>query len=339
MVEFEFNGKKASEYGVIVTKIDNNDDLESRSLILGSKNKYRARENHFGAQYDGNYVFDVTFVKDPCKKDYLPWLENSIENGKTYSTLVYPESPSIKYDSDSKLNILTYPSSFDVSITNGTLISEHSDYFNSNDISTLNGWLTSPQYPKLIKITSDDDDDEFFFSDDIEFFGTVTAVKTEKNDRPYQITYTVTCDSPYGYSPEKTTDKISSTNETPTAFHLYNNSDCINEYVYPILKITPYGNYDGEMILKNSSDDNKTLKLNFKNYPYGNDTICMDCKNLKLYRENNGEVTFGDLGITENNISDIYWLRLAYGRNEITISGDILVQIIYREPRKTGAYL
>ena len=64
----------------------------------------------------------------------------------------------------------------------------------------------------------------------------------------------------------------------------------------------------------------------------------MDCQNLKLYTDN-GSITFKELGITEDTINNIYWPRLCYGENEITIQGNMSVEIIYREPRKVGAFV
>ena len=47
MLQFEFNGHTSDEYGLIVTRIEENDTLVNRSLQLGEKNKYRPIENHF----------------------------------------------------------------------------------------------------------------------------------------------------------------------------------------------------------------------------------------------------------------------------------------------------
>lgn len=37
MLEFEFNGHKSSEFGVIISRVEENDNLISRSPILGQK--------------------------------------------------------------------------------------------------------------------------------------------------------------------------------------------------------------------------------------------------------------------------------------------------------------
>ena len=335
MIEFEYNGKSSNDFGIIITSIEENNELESRSLILGQKNKYRARENHFGTMYDKNYSFNITFIKDLCKKSYYPSIEKRTIDDIEHDTLVFPDLPTL----DTSTNTLKFPSSYDLTVANGTLLSQHSDYFTSNDIKILNSWLTSPQFPKLLKIKKPKKEYDNYFFEDIEFFGVITSVNTENIGKPYQVTYTVTCDSPYGYTPEQTV-QASSTDFSPTSFIINNQSDCAEEYIYPLLKITPHGS-KGEISLINENDNQNKLILNLKDYE-NNQPFYMDCKNMKIYYVDNdieNVVTFEELGITEKNVENIYWLRLCYGNNNITIQGNIYVDVIYREPRKVGVFI
>ena len=90
MVEFEFNGYNSEEFGVIIASIEENDQLESRSLILGEKNKFRPRENHFGTTYEENLSFNIVLIKNPCKKSILPYLEaTETITEKSKNTLIY----------------------------------------------------------------------------------------------------------------------------------------------------------------------------------------------------------------------------------------------------------
>ena len=43
MLQFEFNGHTSDEYGLIVTRIEENDTLVNRSLQLGEKNRVQER--------------------------------------------------------------------------------------------------------------------------------------------------------------------------------------------------------------------------------------------------------------------------------------------------------
>lgn len=333
MVEFEFNGRSSNEFGVIVTSIEENNELESRSLILGQKNKYRARENHFGTTYDKNYSFNITFIKDICKRDFLPRVENKTINGVNYNNvLVFNDIPEI----DPETHTLVFPSSYDLAVSSGVLISQHSDYFTSNDIKIMNAWLTSPQFPKLLRLKNKNKTNDDYYFEDIDFFGTITAVNVENIGKPYQITYTVTCDSPYGYSPEKDY-WFSSTKENPTSFNIDNTSDCQEEYIYPLIKFNPVEGYRDEIRLLNVTDDNRELILNTKDIS-NKISFYMDCQNFKLYSDDQ-EISFKELGITSDTINNIYWPRLCYGINSFVIQGDMSVEFTYREPRKVGVFI
>ncbi len=328
MISLEYNNKNSSDFGVIITSIEENNNLESRSLILGQKNKYRARENHFGAQYDSNYSFNISFIKDPCGKEIGATVENN--------TLVYSDSPSVED------NTLIFNDN-NVTLSKGMFLSKTSDYFSSSDIRVLNAWLTSPQFPKLLKfVRSEDESSEEYYTEDIEFFATITKATTENVGKPCEITYTVMCDSPYGYTPE-ITYSTSATTDNIREFTLINNSDCQDEYIYPVLTITPYEDFNGkgEVSIKNKSDNDSTLSFNLKDYD-GIDPFIIDCKNLKIYKiKDNIEtiVTFKDLGVTDDNINEITWTRLCSGNNDFEIKGNVTVTFTYREPRKVGAFI
>lgn len=313
MIQFEFDGHTSNEYGIIVTGIENNDTLSTRSLQLGTKNKYRPRENHFGALYDDNYSFNLTVMKTPCRnKNVIPRLENGI----------------LKYESDftPELNngLLSYPITYNSIIKKNILTSYDTDYLLSSEVRRVNAWLTSPQYPKLFKFINND-----YFLEEIEFFVTITEITAEATSLPYSLSYTVTSDSPYAYTPERIYN-ISSTSTLSTIYTITNNSDCHEEYVYPIIKVSPKSH--GTITIRNKTDNNGTLSIN----SLKNDVFYIDCQHLKLYDITKSLVTFEDLGIKD--VDEIYWPRLAYGNNIFEFTGNADFEIIYREPRKVGAF-
>ena len=313
MLQFEFNGHTSDEYGLIVSQIEENDNLANRSLQLGEKNKYRPKENHFGALYNDNYSFKLGVMRNPCRnKNVVPKLENGILK---YDTTYTPYLEN---------GILKFPMNYTADIKNGIIIPNDSDYLTSNNIRTINAWLTSPQYPRLLKFIGDD-----YFSEEIEFFATITEVSTEHASLPYELTYTVTCDSPWGYTPLITCKATSSSTLTKEC-SIQNNSDCWEYYVYPTIKVSPKSH--GTITIKNTSDNNGTMTIN----ALKNDDFYIDCRNLKIYDITNSIVSFEDLGIED--IDDIYWPRLAYGENIFEFTGDATFEISYREPRKVGAF-
>ena len=283
MLQFEFNGHTSDEYGLIVTRIEENDTLVNRSLQLGEKNKYRPKENQFGTLYGDNYSFKMGVMRNPCRnKNVVPELKN------------------------------------------GIIIPNDSDYLTSNNIRIINAWLTSPQYPRLLKFIGDD-----YFSEGIEFFATITEVSTEHASLPYELTYTVTCDSQWGYTP-LILCKTTSSSTLPREYSIQNNSDCWEDYVYPTIKVSPKSH--GIITIKNKTDNGRTMKIN----ALKSDDFYIDCRNLKIYDITKSIVSFEDLGIED--IDDIYWPRLAYGENIFEFTGDATFEISYREPRKVGAF-
>lgn len=313
MLQFEFNGHTSDEYGLIVTRIEENDTLVNRSLQLGEKNKYRPKENQFGTLYSNNYSFKMGVMRNPCRnKNVVPELKNGI--------LKYDPTYTPYLDN----GIIKFPMNYTADIKNGIIIPNDSDYLTSNNIRIINAWLTSPQYPRLLKFIGDD-----YFSEEIEFFATITEVSTEHASLPYELTYTVTCDSQWGYTPLilcKTTSSSTLTRE----YSIQNNSDCWEDYVYPTIKVSPKSH--GIITIKNKTDNNRTMKIN----ALKSDDFYIDCRNLKIYDITKSIVSFEDLGIED--IDDIYWPRLAYGENIFEFTGDATFEISYREPRKVGAF-
>ena len=169
MLQFEFNGHTSDEYGLIVTQIEENDELINRSLQLGDKNKYRPKENHFGAVYEGNYSFKMGVMRNPCRnRNVIPDLTNGIvKYDRTYTPYI-------------ENGIMKFPMGYIADIKNGIIIPNNSDYLTSNNIRMINAWLTSPQYPKLLRFLDND-----YFSEEIEFFATITEVSTEHASLPY----------------------------------------------------------------------------------------------------------------------------------------------------------
>ena len=321
MLSFEFNGKSSEEYNLIVTTIEENDSLESRTLQLGEKNRYRPRENHFGAIYDNNYTFIVSVIKNPCRSNILPKLTDE-------GNLIYEATlPSLNN------GVLTFPRGYYADVISGNMYVRDIDYFTSSDIRKISAWLTSPQYPRLFKFIGSE-----YFQEDVEYFATITSIETENVGSPCELKFTVTCDAPFGYSPEIVHQGISrivindsgAIGMEPYDIVINNNSDCYEDYVYPIIKLEVTN--DSTIDITNRTD-NDSISFNTKK----GDHICIDCKMLKVYDYvTNKAIPLSQLGITD--VAKIYWPRLCYGENEIFITGDVNITISYREYRKVGVF-
>ena len=185
-------------------------------------------------------------------------------------------------------------------------------------------WLTSPQTPRLFKLINVD-----YFSEQIDFFATFTEITTDHTLLPYEIKFTVTCDSPYGYTPE-IVHSISASSTLTRTYSITNTSDCHEDYIYPLIKISPKSH--GSITIKNLTDNNSSMTINVLK----NNDLYIDCQYLKMYDIANSIISFEDLGV--NDIDNIYWPRLLYGENVFEFTGDATFEIIYREPRKVGAF-
>lgn len=127
MLQFEFNGHTSDEYGLIVTRIEENDTLVNRSLQLGEKNKYRPKENQFGTLYGDNYSFKMGVMRNPCRnKNVVPELKNGI--------LRYDPTYTPYLDN----GILKFSMNYTADIKNGIIIPNDSDYLTSNNIRIIN---------------------------------------------------------------------------------------------------------------------------------------------------------------------------------------------------------
>lgn len=339
MLEFEFNGHKSSEFGVIISEIQENDTMLSRNIILGQKNKYHDCENNFGTTYDSNYSFNIKLLKNPCKilhADISKQITNVI-NGEAsveQGLLIFDHGnllPNIsieKNNANTDERYLDFPDEYYKDLDHNIFSLDGTDYFTSNDVRKINAWLTSPQFPRLFRFLQNG-----YFKEDIEYFVTVTSIETENIGKPYSLSFTITCDSPYGYTPEIVKEFNISVIDRDSVESFFNNTDCREEYIYPLIYINPYD--DGKLIIKNRSDQNKTLTIsNLKK----NNSFYIDCSKYKIYKkQENGEkipIPFSQFSLTPN----MYWPRLVFGRNIFNFDGTAIIKIIYREPRKAGVF-
>lgn len=311
MLKFEYDGIMSDTKNIIITRIEQNDTIISRSPVLGNKNIYRPRENHFGMQYDSNLSFTIHLIKNPCDiYDTTPKLINN--------TVVFPKLPKLEG------GVLLFEHDMPYIDESGTLVTpEYTDYFSSSEVSAITSWLTSPNYPKLFKILNNN-----YYYEEINFYAVITEATSDHTDRPYELIYTVVCDSPYGYTPE-IKKNITSTSTLVTSVNLLNNSDCHEDYVYPIINVHPLSH--GELTIRNVTD-NGTLKINMLNKA----DFYIDCQNLKFYDVVGDILSFDDLGISD--IDNIYFPRLCFGGNTFEFTGNAEITITYREQRKVGVF-
>ena len=191
--------------------------------------------------------------------------------------------------------------------------------FTRSEIRNINAWLTGPEIPKILHFY---DSDEY-----VDYFAIISNVTDNAiGDKIYSLTFSVMCDSPFGYS-ELITKTISSTSSTTST--ITNLSDDISNCVYPIITITP--NVTGTVTIKNTTDEEQSISISVKKGL----EITVNCK-LQTFYDSIGLLDLADIGLSDE--FDIYIPRLLCGDNSITITGNCSATFKYRYPKKVGAY-
>lgn len=194
--------------------------------------------------------------------------------------------------------------------------------FTSSEIRAINAWLTSPQCPQSLKIFSD------YYQEDIEYFAIINDITTESEGYAYELTFSVTCNAPFGWSKEYVRNLASTSSET-SIIKIYNTSDEQERYVYPVIEVNPIEH--GSIIIE-SVTDNRTLSFS----GLKNNKIIIDSEKRKFHDSTGTLLTFEDIGIKD--VDQIYLPKLLYGENIWKITGNADITITYREPRKVGVF-
>ena len=207
--------------------------------------------------------------------------------------------------------------------------------FNRTDIREINAWLTSPKVPTLFHVIECDD----FVDEYVDYYGCFTATTNVYTTGLTMLTFTFTCNAPYGWSKKY---EFEYTCEGITDFICFNSSDELQEYVYPEMLIT--ANADEKITIQNNTDIEDFIFT----FPHNGVPLHIDTKNHKIYQiigTSEVLVSLASLGWsaeTLEGVADgtqaIYWFRLLPGENNIRVSGDCTINMSFRVPRKVGAY-
>lgn len=127
------------------------------------------------------------------------------------------------------------------------------------------------------------------------------------------------CDSHFAWSKEYSITINAKANQH---FYIYNNTDDLNNYIYPIVSIAP--TYTGNILITNINDNWDTEIKNVKS----NEKITIDSK----YQIISSSISH-DLLLNDFNLK---WFRLVPDKNEYVSNTDIKITMKFRVPRKVG---
>lgn len=127
------------------------------------------------------------------------------------------------------------------------------------------------------------------------------------------------CDSSFAWSAENIIEVNAAANQP---FYVFNNTDDINNYVFPKVQITALS--DGLLSLTNQSDHWESRIKKVKEH----ETITLNCKNEILSSSIAHNLLLNDF--------NLHWIRLLPGKNEYISNMNALLLFNFRVPRKVG---
>lgn len=128
------------------------------------------------------------------------------------------------------------------------------------------------------------------------------------------------CDSCFAYSKEQT---ITINTKSNQKFYIFNNTDDLNSYVYPIISIL--SSSAGALSIVNLSDSNWTTEI--KNIK-ANEKIIIDSHHQIISSNTTHNLLLNDFNLG--------WPRLIPDKNEYITNSNVTITLKFREPRKVG---
>lgn len=192
----------------------------------------------------------------------------------------------------------------------------HNDiYFNEKDCRSILRILTGLKGYKWMKLITQVADEDLWY-------------KARINNVSYKrigghvagIILYAECDSCFAWSNEYNITINAKANQS---FYIFNNTDDLNNYVYPIVSISALSS--GDLSIINKTDNNWISKI--KNVK-SKERITMDSK-VQIISSN----LIHELLLNDFNLG---WFRLIPDKNEYISNMDIIISMTYRVPRKVG---
>ena len=181
------------------------------------------------------------------------------------------------------------------------------------------GWLTSPKYPVLFTV---EDDTDSGYHHNIEYFCQCTGYSEFRpNGNICGLIFEMECDAPYGFSPENI---ISFDIKGTGIVQIDNTSDEWEEDYYPKIDITGTASGIQSVTLCSDKYPDDILELNIKN-------------GQRLLIDNfNGDISDNTDTFDYSKDTNLKWLKLKHGINNITIKGNVSGCFKCRYVRKVG---
>lgn len=188
------------------------------------------------------------------------------------------------------------------------------DHFSEKELRAILREVTGKKGYQWTKLINNETDEDLWYR------ARVTNVSYERMaGKVIGIKLSFECDSLFAWSTQNTV-RINAKANVP--FYIYNNSDDLNNYVLPSVKI--HAKEAGEVSITNTTDNWETV-VNF----VGNETITMDSKS-ELVASN---LPSHSLILNDTNL---HFFRFVPDKNQYISNKDVEITFTYRVPRKVG---
>lgn len=198
---------------------------------------------------------------------------------------------------------------------NPDLYTQDKMYFSQKDCREILRLLTGLKgYQWMRKVDYDEEDD-------IWFRAKITNVSYKRvAGHVVGFIFEMECDSTFGYSAENI---ITINAKADTPFYIFNNTDDLHNYVFPLVEIT--STTSGTVTITNVSDNNWVSEIKSVTTK---EKISIDSKNEIVTSSISHNLLLNDF--------NLHFPRLVEGRNKYISNIDATITFKFRVPRKVG---
>lgn len=207
------------------------------------------------------------------------------------------------------------------------LVKSDETAFTRDELSSIAGWLTSPGYPKPLKVTYDN-------GDTVYYNGLFTGLQYKTAGcGVIGIIFTFTNNSPFCCIEETKTYQLTENGSIEFECH----TDCHEDYCFPVVALKYNGTENTHAVITFTNDDisNSRHSVSYK---------CLSSLEYMIENEKrmissaiSDSLNYNEIGW--NSDSDIGWLRLSSGANTFDISSTaypVTITITNKTPKKLG---
>lgn len=267
--------------------------------------------NVFGKYFEYDGISSDDFDAVLCSIDEVDTVRDTGINYELNTGEISPLRPKANFYNK------RYTESLKFKITIAKVCKHTDEYFSVDEQRKIVRWLTSSADYRKFKII---DYDDSYYHLGIDYFCLCTGYsETVINDLVVAMTFVFQCNAPYGFYQEEIIKFDITDSKT---LRIDNYSDERELLYYPYLQLT--GTDTGTIIIHNNRNPDNDMELHVIN----GQTLYVDNEYCDITDDKNS--------FSYSSDTNLKWLSLLPGVNEITITGAVKGYIKCQYPRKAG---